>query len=236
MSRAALIVSHGQPSEPEVGEAEIAKLAAAVSQNLPGWEVRGATLAQPSAVEAASGLAPEALVYPMFISDGWFTQVNLPRRLGGHRGRRLAPFGTDPDLPGLAADWVAGLCGGLGWCPAATDLVICAHGSGRSPMPALDTRIFAERLLRHLRPRRLLCGFVEQAPGLATALGQAGAQAVCLPFFATRRGHVLEDLPQAVADSGFAGVVLDPLGVHDEVPAMIARALEQQAGRAADER
>ncbi|MGB1035492.1 MAG: hypothetical protein ACPGVS_10755, partial [Primorskyibacter sp.] len=49
--------------------------------------------------------------------------------------------------------------------------------------------------------------------------------ALALPFFAARRGHVREDLPQAATQAGFVGHMLDPLGLFDMVPGMIARSL-----------
>lgn len=45
MPFSALIVSHGQPSDPDVGEAEIAALAAAVAAHLPEAHIEGVTLA-----------------------------------------------------------------------------------------------------------------------------------------------------------------------------------------------
>ncbi|MDT8345494.1 MAG: cobalamin biosynthesis protein CbiX, partial [Thermohalobaculum sp.] len=73
-------------------------LAAHVAGHLPGWRVRGATLAAPGALAAAlAGLggAP-VLVYPHFMSDGWFVSDELPRRLAGAGGAGaevLAPLG-----------------------------------------------------------------------------------------------------------------------------------------------
>lgn len=85
--RQALIVTHGQPSDPGPAEAELAALAAAVGASLPGWHVGHATLAAPGALAAALAAAgPEigstgGLVYPLFMAGGWFTQVHLPARL-----------------------------------------------------------------------------------------------------------------------------------------------------------
>lgn len=82
----ALIVAHGQPSDPCPAEAALSRFAERVAAQLPaGWQVEAATLAAPGALEAAlagagAGASP-LLVYPMFIADGWFTQVNLPARL-----------------------------------------------------------------------------------------------------------------------------------------------------------
>lgn len=225
----ALIVSHGQPSDPEVGEAEIAELAAAVGAYLPEARVEGVTLSAPGRIETLSAERPGALIYPMFMADGWFTQVQLPKRLAPGVGPQLVSFGMDCTLPMLAADWLRQVCTERGHDPSTTDLVIAGHGSGKSRRVSEVTQAFADRVAEAFGPRSVRCGYVEEAPSLADALSGLGEDAICLPFFATRRGHVLDDLPQAVTASGFAGTVLDPIGLHRDVPRMIADALRWRA-------
>lgn len=225
----ALIVSHGQPSDPEIGEAEIAALAAAVAAHLPEARVEGVTLSAPGRIEALSAARPGALIYPMFMADGWFTQVQLPRRLAPGVGPQLVSFGMDCTLPLLAADWVRSVCTDQGREPYDTDLVIAGHGSGKSRRVSEVTQAFADRLAAELQPRSIRCGYVEEDPSLTDALSGLGPDAICLPYFATKRGHVLDDLPEAVEASGFAGIVLDPIGLHPNVPRMIADALRWRA-------
>lgn len=224
-SPVAILVSHGQPSDPSVGQKEILRLAQVVSGASSGLDVQGATLAQEGALEEAAQAALAAPIYPMFMVDGYFTRSALPRRLTGHAGKQLPPFGTDPDLPALAARWVTEVCAQQGFAVTETTLVICAHGSGRSPYAALDTQIFVDRLRAAVPCRAFRTGFVEQAPYLSDALAGVEGPAICLPFFATKRGHVLEDLPEAVAQAQFSGVVLDPIGLHEDVPKLIAARL-----------
>lgn len=219
MKRHALIVSHGQPSEPEVGEAEIAEFAMEVAKSLPGWVVRGVTLSGKGTFEAAVAKLPEATpVYPMFMADGWFTQSVLPRRLGDVRVTQMAPFGTDPDLPGIAADAIRGSEAGF----HGNEILVAGHGSGKSPKPAQVTRDFAAKL-SDLLACPVRCGFVEEAPFLAEAAKGMAPGSICLPFFATRRGHVLEDIPDALTEARFEGRLMDPLGCMPNVPALIAR-------------
>ena len=45
--RRALIVAHGQPSDPAPAAAALEALAVRVAAHLPGWQVDAATLAQP---------------------------------------------------------------------------------------------------------------------------------------------------------------------------------------------
>ena len=222
----ALIVSHGQPSDPEVGEAEIAAFADAAQRFVPEITIKGVTLATKGRLEDVSTAAPEGTpVYPLFMADGWFTQVRLPRSLGAAPVRRLPPYGRDLGLVDFATRWLQEELVAARWPARQTTLVVVGHGSGRSRKPSEVTRVFARALHGRLGTRALRLGFVEEQPFLATALGKIKGPALCLPFFATRRGHVLEDLPAAVAESGFTGRVLDPIGCHPETPAFVARRL-----------
>ncbi|MGH1492622.1 MAG: hypothetical protein ACRBK7_25060 [Acidimicrobiales bacterium] len=240
--RSALIVSHGQPSDPDVAEQEILAVAAAVASHLPpDWAVRGATLASDNAMEnsidesaadvstAVSAAAP-LLIYPMFMSDGWFTKTVIPKRLGQRSSiSQLAPFGIDPRLPALAARWLESVIDEAGWADSRVKVLVAAHGSGKSARPAEIAEQFTAALEaeadRSGRRISTSCGYVEQEPFLTDAATQLGRTSICLPFFAARRGHVLNDLPEALDRADFIGLRLDPIGCHPDVPAFIADAL-----------
>jgi sirohydrochlorin ferrochelatase len=78
---------------------------------------------------------------------------------------------------------------------------------------------------------RVEVGFVEEAPFLVDAARGLG-QALCLPLFALRAGHVVDDLPEALAAAGFAGPLLPPIGEHAAVPALLAAALRRSVSEA----
>lgn len=222
-TRRAIIVSHGQPGDPGPQQRAIEALAGAVAALRPGCEVVGATLAMPGALAAVAG--NDALVYPMFMAEGWFTRTELPRRLaeaGAPRARVLRPFGTDPALPALIAAKALGAAAAQGWTGPQTTLLLTAHGSQRSQASFAIT----SRLAAMLAPRfdRVVTGFVEQAPFIAEAAAGLD-RAVTLPLFALRADHVLDDLPAALDAAGFAGPRLDPIGLAPEVPALIRDAL-----------
>lgn len=222
----AIIVGHGQPSDPAPAETDLAGFAARVGAHLPDWQVIGATLAKPGALDAAlAACPPNPVVYPMFMSQGWFTQVQLVKRLGDRRARIAPPFGVDPGLPAMAADHLNRVLEAQGWTAGATRLFLAGHGSGRSPNAARDTRAFATALASHIGFAELRIGFVEEAPFLADAAQGLGAEAICLPFFAARLGHVIDDIPEALHQAGFTGLRLAPIGCADEAPALVATAL-----------
>ncbi|MCB2130471.1 MAG: cobalamin biosynthesis protein CbiX [Rhodobacteraceae bacterium] len=228
--RALLIVAHGSPSEPEPQEEALRALARSVAAHLPGWRVEGTTLAAEGAFGAAAARLGRPVVYPFFMSEGWFTGQALARRTAALGLEQLAPFGVSPDLPGPAAARIKARIAAQGWAPADTALLLAAHGSARSKTSAGAALAFARALGATLAPRAVTIGFVEQAPFLADAARDLG-QALCLAFFALRSGHVDGDLPEAFRAAGFAGLVLPPFIEWAETPGLIAQDTLRQLAR-----
>lgn len=205
-------------------------LADRVAGHLPGWRVASATLAKPGALDAALDAAgPAPLIYPMFMTDGWFVRSALPKRLGGAAHVMLDPLGTDPRLPPLVAESLRAHLARHDWQADETTLLVAAHGSGRSDGPKRDTEAFVQALGQHIQFARVLTGYVEQEPFLGDAARAATGQALCLPFFAAEGGHVLDDIPEALAEGRFEGVCLEPVGTLPGIPALIAQAVEDAA-------
>lgn len=222
----AVIVAHGQPGDPESQELAIHELAAKIGPLIPECDVRGATLAAPNALSDA--VKSSALIYPLFMASGWFTKTELRRRLaltGATDLTVLPPFGDDPLLPDLCLKILGDCARQQGWDLARTGVVLTGHGSGRSRAPAQAVQDLADILRPHTG--RLACGFIEEEPLIETAAQGFGTMSICLPFFATRAGHVIEDMPQALAKAGFKGQLLPPVGLAPDVPAMIAASLSR---------
>lgn len=216
-------------------------LADKVAAYLPGWIVHSATLAAPDALEQAMRAAPATvtpMIFPFFLSDGWFIRTVLPRRLAaiGQAGARLAtstlasttiltPFGLLPATRSLVADTALAACMAQGWHPAQTSLVLAAHGSGVSRQPAEAAVAMRDHLAATTPFSTIRVAFIEEPPLLADVLATEPAQSICLPLFAARWGHVAHDLPEAVRTAHYAGVVLSPIGTHEAVPQLIAAAI-----------
>ncbi|MFV0411594.1 MAG: sirohydrochlorin chelatase [Paracoccus sp. (in: a-proteobacteria)] len=227
MSRPVIIVAHGQPSEPAPQQAAIEALAASVAP-LAAGPVIGATLASPGALETALAQAPDALIYPMFMAAGWFTGKELPRRLalaGAGNAHILPPFGTDPGLANLCAATAGRAARDAGWEAFDITLLLIAHGSQQARASALGAMSMAGQLAPDFG--QIVLGFIEEAPFLAEAARGLGPGTVALPFFATRAGHVTDDIPQALGAAGFTGICLPPIGLCPEVPALIADAIKR---------
>ena len=214
-------------------------LAAATEALLPaGWTVRGATLSAPGAIAAALSELPETerlLAYPHFMADGWFSTRELPRRLraaGAGDLDVLPAFGLDPAVHRLCLRRAGEAVRGAGHAPGEAALLLAAHGSPSDPRPAAVARAVARFLAESRMFREVCTGFIDQAPFLADA-ARIDGPALCLPFFASRAGHVKADLPDALSEAGFPGQILAPAGADAEAPGIIAAALVRHAARRA---
>jgi sirohydrochlorin ferrochelatase len=225
----ALLIAHGSPADPIPQESVMQALAVRVAMWLPGWRIRGTTLALPGAVEGALATLRAPMIYPFFMAEGFFTRVNLPRRLreaGYPDLTQLLPFGADPDLPTLMANAALRAAANAGIDPATTGLLIAGHGSKVSKTSTQTTWAMVEDLKRLTPFNPITAGFVEEEPFLPDA-ARAMKRGICLPFFALRAGHVMDDLPDAMAQSHFDGPLLAPIGEDIGTPRLIANALNR---------
>lgn len=220
MTQHALIVAHGQPSDPRPAGAALEALAAKVEALLPGWSVGAATLAEEGALARAVAGRPGGVVFPMFMAGGWFTRVQIPQRLAeaGAVGRPdswtvLEPFGCDPAVHDLCVTLVREA--------GARDVILAAHGSFKSPAPS-DIAVHVAGRIAAETGAEVRAGFIDQEPQLSFLTGRAG---ICLPFFAAEGGHVSDDIPAALAEAGFRGRILPPVGLDARVPGIIAAAI-----------
>lgn len=222
----AVLVSHGQPSDPEPAARALALLGRQVAAHLPGWTLTTATLAEPGALAAAT-TAPTGRAFPLFMAGGWFTRTHLPAKLreaGAGGWQVLEPFGCDPALQALAVTVVRDAIAARGWHPGETRLLLAAHGSFKSPVPSAIAVLVARRIAADLCLHSAAAAFIDQTPQLEHATGH-GPRSLCLPFFAAEGGHVIDDIPAALTAAGFAGDLLPPLGLAPGVPALIAAAI-----------
>jgi len=207
-------------------------MAARVAAYLPGWTVGSATLAAPDALRVALQRLENPVIFPFFMADGWFIRTLLPRRLaeaGAPEAVILTPFGRLAETAELSIHALDKELTSRHWKSNETTLVLAAHGSGRSPHPAAAARALQTAIEARLHFAETRLGFIEEAPELVEVAEGAGKQALCLPLFVARWGHVADDIPAALHAAGFQGVTLPPLGTDDRVPALIARAIERGA-------
>ena len=216
MTQNALIVAHGQPTDPRPVGAALERLAEQVQALLPGWSVGAATLAEEGAIARAVAGRTGGLIFPMFMTGGWFTRVQIPKRLAEAEAvcwTVLEPFGCDA----LVHDLCVNLVGETG----ETQVILAAHGSFKSSAPSDIAFHVADRIAAETRAD-VAVGFIDQEPQLASLSGRGG---ICLPFFAAEGGHVRDDIPAALTKAGFTGRILPPVGADARVPGIIAAAI-----------
>ncbi len=222
----ALIVAHGQPSDPHPAEAALSDLTARVQARLPDTPIASATMANPGELERAIEQLPKAAaIYPLFMADGWFVKTALAERLQGHAFRVLPPLGLDVRLPDLAAGLARKMIDDAGWRPADTHVLLAAHGSMQGDAAARSARDFAHHLATKLPFAGITIGFLEEAPYLASAAVHMPIRSICLPFFAMRGEHVRDDVPEALSRARFTGPVLPPFCQYDGIARLIADTL-----------
>jgi sirohydrochlorin ferrochelatase len=232
--RNVIIIALGQPSDPLPHDASMRKMAAEVGELLPGWTVRGATLESPGSVVAAAEGLDRPLVYPLFLTNGFFLEKMLPERLsrlvsGAHI---LPPFGEDPAIPQLVSDILLAAAASHGFAIAGTNVLLVAHGSRTFTASRLSTERLSSEVARRSGFRRVFTGYIEEHPFIEHSARGLG-QAICLPVFALNGGHVAVDVPAALRKAGYGGITLQPLGMHERVPALVADSLRRQAVRKA---
>ncbi len=234
----ALIVAHGAPSDPEPLDAAVKALAGEVGAMSKGWTVAGATLAKPGSLEAALDAVPRGrsvVIYPFFMSLGWFVKKQLRKRVAAACDpatgvRYLTPFGLDAAIPALCAAVAEKALIEAGHAPARSVLVLAAHGSRSGHAAARAARSVATRIGWLGRFDEVRVGFVEESPSITEAASDLrGRPAVCLPLFATTAGHVTGDVPDALAAAAFDGATLPPIGEDAAVPGLIAASLAAHA-------
>ncbi len=146
----------------------------------------------------------KVVVLPVFLAEGYFGAKVLPRELGlsgSHGGVQVvgerhvvlaAPFGTYDALADSAATMVHALR-----LDQAPTVLLVGHGTRRSKRSGDSMRALAAAL-DGLGFRTVL-GFLDQNPTVAEAMEQVGSRdTVVVPFFASRGGHVEQDLPAAL--------------------------------------
>lgn len=228
----AIIVAHGSPSDPDPLDRILKELAANVADLLPGLEISGATLAKPGSVEAAltgAGERDQIMVYPFFMSAGWFVKMELKRRVEAATSAQttfLTPFGLDNRIPELCTEIARDALNAKAVAPQEAVLVLAAHGSRKGHAAARAAWAVAKRIEPRQVFREVRVGFVEQDPTIAEAASHlGGCPAVCLPLFATTASHVQDDIPDQLAQAHFRGETLPPVGEAAAVATLIADVL-----------
>jgi len=182
----------------------------------------------------------EVYVVPLFLAEGYFTRLVVPRELGidgafTRRGTQsifyCKPIGSHPAMGELILRRALSSSGAAPNELGDSALVIIGHGTDRSPTSG-DT---VYRLVASLRETSgfgsVDCGFLDESPRIDDVLGQITARNVVLvPFFVAEGWHTAETIPEELALTGASTTKGDqtfrytpPIGTLPEIAELIVR-------------
>lgn len=228
---ALLIVAHGDGGAAPRDDT-VRGLAERLARRLD-LPVAWATLKRPetfaAARDALGSAAARAAVYPLFMAEGWFVRVKLPRLLADHGfadAEILPVFGLDPGLVDLLEHRLRSLASMQGGRePRDLRIALIAHGSGSGDG---GSRRAAEALVGGLAYRlgtTLHLGFIEEAPVFDEVIA-GGEMEIVVGLFVSAGTHALDDVAATVAKTPsvrhHVATVGDDAGVADMVIAALA--------------
>lgn len=202
---ALLIVGHGSTVNPDSGTPTRLLANLIRTRRLFGAVAAGFWKEAPGLRDALRALAqPEVYIVPNFISEGYFTREVIPRELGlagplTRRDRQLLkycpPVGSHPRMTELLLARAREAAPDAS--PAATALIIAAHGTGRDQNSAAAARREVAAIAGRGLYAEVACAFMAEPP-LLTAWDQlvAAPTVIVVPFFIAEGLHSRQDIPE----------------------------------------
>src|SRR5262249_53732054 len=153
-----VLAAHGE-RRPDADNGAVVRLARNLADKGVAAEVGFGFIKGAPSVDKAIGTlsSRDVVVYPLFLSDGYFTRVALPRMVeaarrqdSGRAIRILSPLGLEPALAEVIADEAAAAAYSRANSPAEMSIVLLAHGSKKDQA----SRLAAERVADRMRQRQ----------------------------------------------------------------------------------
>lgn len=181
--------------------------------------------------QAVSAGAEEFLIYPFFMSDGYFVKQLLPEKLAAagveDRARVLPPLGHDPGIAGVMMGQAIAAAENAGFAPAKSRLLVIGHGSKSMPASARATRRISRDLDAMGKFMNVEVAFLEEPPFLLNALAAHKGECVVSGFFASNGIHSTHDVPGTLEETGSPAVYSGPVGVSAEVRKLVVEAVRR---------
>jgi sirohydrochlorin ferrochelatase len=206
-----------------------------IFQSVSAGVLRGAPQLEDTVRAAVAGGAKHLAVYPMFMSDGYFTSKVLPQRLDALGVpidvHIFNPLGSDPRLTALMLSLALRTANESHWLPSAARLLVVGHGSKIGSASAQATRSVAAVIAQSGQFQTVECAFLEEPEFLEDALKRSSeAPTVVLGFFAGDGLHSAEDVPEAISESGAKAVYAGSIGKSPELQDLILSAAAADFG------
>ncbi|HEX3573157.1 MAG TPA: CbiX/SirB N-terminal domain-containing protein [Rhodopila sp.] len=262
-NEALLLISHGSARYADAADA-IRRHAESLWSGGHFDQVEVAVLnGTPSVAEALRRIdKPLIRVVPLFMEDGYFTGIAVPRAIaacdsnaviigagrvsGTHdiaSPRRIVmcpPVGVHDGMAGVIERQALAACADLGIPSRTAAVVVVGHGSASAPGRNLALHRHAARVASTTLFGRAEAACLEEAPFLPDTLAMLRAHPVIvIGFFANSGGHARDDVPGLVAAERQARGTPGPdVRFHGSViddPAIPAIVLDQATGVPAGE-
>lgn len=184
-----------------------------------------------AALDAAVMIGPErVLVYPVCMSDGYFVRKILRDRLAAANCPLLLtilpPLGLDPSLPLLILEHALNAAEQLNCATEVARLLVVGHGSKFGPASAAATQKMVGALRSEQRFASVEPAYLEEAPFLHDALAENSTPTVVAGFFSGVGMHAIDDVPNAIEETGAHATYTGPIGLHAAIPDLIRSAAD----------
>ncbi|NEU55307.1 CbiX/SirB N-terminal domain-containing protein [Halorussus sp. MSC15.2] len=155
--------------------------------------------------------ADEAIVVPLFVSEGYFVEQVLPREFGlgeddrgddGPTVRYADPVGTHPDMTDVIAARARRMLEGEGDAHGSADpedaaLAVIGHGTERNPNSADAVYDHVEALRERSEFAEVDALFMDEAPYVEDVLDEFSADEVAVvPLFVADGFHTQDEIPE----------------------------------------
>ncbi len=203
--------------------------------------IGGDAAAMPDGIQLEDALAAaqrssarHIAIFPMFMSDGYFTGKVLPERVATADLTQmctiLPPLGLDRRLPGLMLCEALDAAVRAGVDPNAARLLIVGHGSRADPASAHATRRAAAAIMGLTRFSEVATAFLEEPAFLEDALTTCPLPTIVSGFFLGEGVHAAEDVPQAIASTGANAIYAGSIGCSAEIGRLVGDCVRRAAG------
>ena len=184
------------------------------------------------AVQAGPALI---LVYPLFMSSGYFVETVLARRIA--EGdlpvpvRVLPPIGLSARLPELLWKRSLEVACLAEFSPENTRLLLTGHGSKIGRRSAQATAQVARQLVTFNVFNKVQTAFLEEPPLLHNQLAADRGPTVIAGLFASDGLHAYDDVPAAIEETGANAVYTGAIGTHPEIVDLVLAELSDEGVR-----
>ncbi len=233
-----LIVAHGERGGRADNQVLLTLRDRVAAMTAVGAVHAGALNGEPTVEQAWAAIEQRrckaVLVFPFFMSDGYFVRTVVPQRLAATRSaiawRILPPLGLDPGLPQVICGEAAEAARAVGWAASHTRLLLVGHGSKFSRASAQATHAAAAAVAALGKFRSVETAFLEEPPLVDTCLAADPAQTVVVGFLSGEGLHAGDDIPAAIARNGGRARYCGPIGAAAGVAGLVAGTIQNALG------